>query len=66
MLGSKINIVASTPDVVGWLWLFGLMLWPLIIFAVFTCFTAAIDKPDLAKGLNGGWLVGLSRMKAMF
>ena len=59
VLGSQINIVAGNPDVSGWLWLFGLGLWPLITYSIFTCFTVAPDKPDLAKGLNGGWLVAV-------
>jgi len=57
VLGSQINIVAANPEAGGWLWLFGLVLWPLVTYAIFTCFTIAKAKPDLDNGLNGGWLV---------
>jgi hypothetical protein len=43
----------------GWLWLFGLLLWPTIFYGLFSCFTIADEKPDLAKGINGGWLVAV-------
>lgn len=59
VLGSQINIVGGAPAVAGWLWLFSLVLWPVILYAIFTCFTVARDKPDLAKGINGGWLVSV-------
>lgn len=59
VLGSQINLVGGNPDVGGWLWLFGLVLLPLIIYGVFTCFTVAREKPDVAEGLNGGWLVSV-------
>ena len=59
VLGSQINIVGTNSDIAGWLWLFGLVLWPLIIYGIFSCFTVVRDKPDLAEGINGGWLVSV-------
>jgi tellurite resistance protein TehA-like permease len=59
VLGSQINIVGGNPTVGGWLWLLGLALWPTALYGIFTCFTVAEEKPDLAKGINGGWLVAV-------
>lgn len=59
VLGSQINIVAGNPTVGGWLWLLGLALWPVMLYGIFTCYTVASKKPDLANGINGGWLVSV-------
>jgi tellurite resistance protein TehA-like permease len=59
VLGSQINLVGGNPTVAGWLWLFGLVLWPIMNYGIFTCYTVAREKPDLAKGINGGWLVSV-------
>jgi tellurite resistance protein TehA-like permease len=59
VLGAQINIVGANPTVGGWLWLFGLVLWPTVFYGLFTCFTVAEEKPTLAKGINGGWLVAV-------
>ena len=59
VLGSQINLVGGNPTVGGWLWFLGLVLWPIMLYGIFTCYTIAREKPDLAKGINGGWLVSV-------
>lgn len=59
VLGAQINIVLQCHNIAFALWLLGLLLWPVILYSVFTCFTIAHDKPALAKGINGGWLVAV-------
>lgn len=59
VLGSQVNLVGGNPVVAGWLWLFGLLLLPTVFYTIFTCYTVARQKPDLGKGINGGWLVSV-------
>jgi tellurite resistance protein TehA-like permease len=59
MLGNQFWIVAHawTPAVV--LWSFGILLWAVITYTVFTALTVKAEKPSLAEGINGGWLVAI-------
>jgi tellurite resistance protein TehA-like permease len=41
------------------LWCLGVVLWLLLIYTVFTLLTVRADKPGLADGINGGWLVAI-------
>jgi tellurite resistance protein TehA-like permease len=46
-----------TPAVV--LLCLGILLWSVLIYAVFALFTVKQDKPPLAKGIDGSWLVAV-------
>ncbi|MBK8294621.1 MAG: tellurite resistance/C4-dicarboxylate transporter family protein [Solirubrobacterales bacterium] len=37
----------------------GAFLWIVLTYAIFTAFTIKQDKPSLAKGINGGWLLAV-------
>ena len=41
------------------LWIVGLALWLILIYAFFTSVTIREDKPTLEKGLNGAWLLAV-------
>src|SRR6185503_1030545 len=41
------------------LWVAGILLWALVTYTVFTVLTVKGDKPSLADGINGGWLVSV-------
>lgn len=45
--------------------MFGLVLLPLIIYGIFTCFTVAREKPDVKQGLNGAWLVSVVALQGV-
>jgi tellurite resistance protein TehA-like permease len=59
VLGSQLVIVVEWPTPATWLWYFGIALWAVITYSVFTILTIKKKKPSLANGLNGGWLVAV-------
>lgn len=59
VLGSQCIIIASNPMAAMALWFFGIALWILLTYAVFTSLTVKAIKPALAQGINGGWLVAV-------
>jgi tellurite resistance protein TehA-like permease len=59
VLGSQSLIIAELPGVAFWLWVLGIALYVLLVYAVFTILTVKEQKPALAEGINGGWLVSV-------
>jgi tellurite resistance protein TehA-like permease len=59
MLGSQCLLIGNSPRVALYFWLFGIALWAVLVYAVFTVITVKTDKPTLADGINGGWLVSV-------
>jgi tellurite resistance protein TehA-like permease len=59
VLGSQLVIVAKHQTFGFALWIATLLLWLLLIYAVFTAYTVKETKPPLDKGISGGWLVAV-------
>jgi len=59
VLGSQLIIVANHYPAALWLWLLGLLLWLLIMYAFFTAVTVGENPPGLESGLNGAWLIAI-------
>ncbi len=59
VLGSQFVVIAGMPAVALGLWCLGTALWVVLIYGVFTLLTVQPAKPELTKGLNGGWLVAV-------
>jgi len=59
VLGSQLVIVAGQEQFAFALWIATLLLWLVLIYAVFTAFTVKETKPPLDQGINGGWLVAV-------
>jgi tellurite resistance protein TehA-like permease len=59
VLGSQVLVVAGerAPAVV--LWFVAIGLWALLTYAIFTILIVKPDKPTLADGINGGWLLAV-------
>jgi tellurite resistance protein TehA-like permease len=57
VLASQLVIVAGQYRVAGVLWLFGLLLWLLIMYTFFTAVTVREDKPEFEAGISGTWLL---------
>ncbi|MEQ1765333.1 MAG: tellurite resistance/C4-dicarboxylate transporter family protein [Pyrinomonadaceae bacterium] len=57
VLGSQLVIVAGQFQLASVLWFIGLGLWVVIMYAFFTAVTIKESKPELVKGINGGWLI---------
>lgn len=47
------------------LWLVAVVLWVVLIYAIFTAFTVKTDKPALDRGINGGWLLAVVATQAL-
>ena len=59
VLGSQLVIVAKLERVAFTFWIVTLVLWLVLIYAVFTALTVKENKPTLDQGINGGWLVAV-------
>jgi tellurite resistance protein TehA-like permease len=59
VLGSQCLLVGHWFDVAVALWIAGIALWALLVYSVFALLTVKADKPAVADGLNGGWLVSV-------
>src|SRR5262245_52638966 len=57
VLGSQLVIVGGQFNMAGVLWVIGVFLWGLLIYAFFTAVTVREEKPPLESGLNGTWLI---------
>jgi tellurite resistance protein TehA-like permease len=59
VLGSQMLVVIDRPRAALALWFFGLVLALALTYAIFTIITVKEDKPALADGINGGWLIAV-------
>ncbi|HJZ74305.1 MAG TPA: tellurite resistance/C4-dicarboxylate transporter family protein [Vicinamibacterales bacterium] len=59
VLGSQWMVIASAWLPAAWLWAGGIVLWAVITYTVFTLLTVKAQKPSLADGINGGWLLSV-------
>ncbi len=59
VLGSQFAVVGRIASVAAALWALAVFLWALLTYAIFTILTVKPDKPPLAEGINGGWLVSV-------
>ena len=59
VLGTQALLLLDLRPVAWGLWLLGLLLWLLIMYAFFTAVTVAENKPPLETGLNGAWLIAV-------
>jgi tellurite resistance protein TehA-like permease len=56
VIGIGIVRLTNKTDFALWLWMFALMVWLLVTYAVFTTSMVSPCKPSLRRGLNGMWL----------
>ncbi len=59
VLGSQCLIVGELVTLALALWFAGIALWALLVYSVFALLTVKSEKPALADGINGGWLVSV-------
>ncbi len=59
VLGSQCLIIGEAPRAALALWTVGIGLWALLTYSIFTILTVKTEKPTLAEGINGGWLVSV-------
>jgi tellurite resistance protein TehA-like permease len=59
VLGNQFLVVVEKPRIAIALWFFGIALWAVVTYSIFTILTVKAKKPSLVKGLNGAWLVAV-------
>jgi len=59
VLGSQCLLIGEATTAAFVLWITGIVLWALLIYGVLTVLTVKPDKPALADGINGGWLISV-------
>jgi tellurite resistance protein TehA-like permease len=59
VLGAQLIIIAGSFTVAVFLWLCGLALWSLVMYAFFTAVIIREEKPMLETGINGSWLLAV-------
>jgi tellurite resistance protein TehA-like permease len=57
VLGSQFLIIGDNVPMAAALWGFAIVLWAGLIYGILTILTVKPDKPALADGINGGWLL---------
>ena len=57
VIGTQSLMVAGAAGAARALWFIGLTAWAIITYGILTVLTVKPDKPSLADGINGGWLV---------
>ncbi|HVS33911.1 MAG TPA: tellurite resistance/C4-dicarboxylate transporter family protein [Thermoanaerobaculia bacterium] len=59
VLGSQIVLILESYRIAFVLWALTVVLWLILVYAVFTALTVKETKPPLDQGINGGWLVAV-------
>lgn len=59
VVGSQCVIVGGSATAGLVLWLVALVLWPAITYGVLAILTVKPEKPTIAEGLHGGWLLAV-------
>jgi tellurite resistance protein TehA-like permease len=59
VLGSQCLLIGGSWRAAFGLWIGGIALWALLVYAIFTIIVVKAEKPSLAEGINGGWLVAV-------
>ena len=57
VFGSQLIIVAHSYSLAIFLWSLGIFLWIIVMYTFFSAVTIRNDKPNLAEGINGAWLI---------
>ncbi len=59
ILGTQFKTLLGAAQIAELFWFLGIVLWLVIIYAVFTAIITRQDKPDLAGGITGAWLIAV-------
>ena len=65
VLGSEIAILTGRTGAAHALWVAGIVLWVVVMYAFFTATVIRESKPTLETGINGAWLLGIVATQAV-
>jgi tellurite resistance protein TehA-like permease len=59
VLGNQLIVLEGAYDIALRLWFFGLFLWIVLTYVIFTNLTIKETKPTIDRGITGGWLLAV-------
>lgn len=59
ILGTQFILQQGNYKIAILLWMLGVILWFILTYTIFTTFTIKENKPTLAEGINGAWLLAV-------
>ncbi|WP_289069535.1 tellurite resistance/C4-dicarboxylate transporter family protein [uncultured Aliiroseovarius sp.] len=59
VLGSEFLLLAENLNIAFALWCLAVVLWLALTYTIFTAFTVKEEKPGLAEGISGAWLLAV-------
>ena len=59
ILGNQWLTILHVSRMAFLLWFFAILLWMVLTYTIFTGLTVKEDKPTLAEGIHGGWLIAV-------
>jgi tellurite resistance protein TehA-like permease len=59
LIGNQLVLLTGNTTVAFWLWIAGIGLWFVVMYAFFTMTVVREDKPALETGINGAWLIAI-------
>lgn len=59
VFGTQCILLWKAYSIAGLLWIIAFSLWLTVTYVVFTALTIKEEKPSLAEGINGGWLLSV-------
>ena len=65
VLGTEIVILTGRTGAAHVLWMAGIVLWVVVMYAFFTAAVIRETKPSLETGINGAWLLGIVATQAV-
>ncbi len=65
VLGAQALLIGGSIVAALCLWAVALLAWVILTYTIFTAFTIKKDKPGLAEGINGGWLLAVVATQAI-
>ena len=65
MFGTELVLLMDAAGIAAVFWIASVALWFVTIYGVLGVLTIKTDKPSLAEGLNGGWLVSAVASQAV-
>jgi len=65
VLGSELMILTGRDGAAHALWVGGIVLWVVVMYAFFTATVIRESKPTIETGINGAWLLGIVATQAV-
>lgn len=65
VLGSQFVTIAGDRTTALWLWYICIATWIMFVYPVLSAIMLREEKPDLAKGINGAWLLAVVATQAV-